>query len=250
MQIDASTLISAIDLTDLSGNEDQALIESLCRKGLTPMGPVAAICIFPHYIKCAKAVLSETPMISLATVANFPSGRNALSDTMIEIEQALVAGADEIDLVIPYEDYLEGNTLSTRNLVKAAKGLCASHTLKIILETGALSDEQRIYHASCTVLEAGADFIKTSTGKISVGATLSAASTMLRAIRNINIDAGFKASGGIKTPEQAQAYLNLAQEVMPSNWVQKKHFRIGASTLLDALVAKDNDDRHTESLSS
>lgn len=231
-------LIGLIDLTSLNDNDTELVIETLCQKATTALGNVAAVCIYPQFIKRAKACLQNTA-IPVATVTNFPLGNTKLSDVLIEIEAAIIDGADEIDLVIPYHDYLENNKQSTIMLVKAAKAVCGKKYLKVILETGALVDKQIIYDISCRVLEADADFIKTSTGKIETGATITAAEQMLRAIQSVNPQAGLKVSGGVKTPAQAQAYLDLAQEKMGSAWCTAQHFRIGASSLLDALLKEE-----------
>lgn len=234
--IDRDILISLIDLTSLNDQDTDDVIEALCKKAMTPFGKVAAVCVFPRFVKLAKALV-QGEYIPVATVANFPAGQSSLKATLTEIELSLADGADEIDVVIPYHDYLAGNKQSTQLLVKSCKQLCGDKDLKVILETGALADDEIIYDASCRILEAGADFIKTSTGKIAVGATLAAAKQMLNAIRHVNPGAGFKASGGVRTPEQAQAYLDLAREIMGDSWCNAEHLRIGASSLLDALLA-------------
>ncbi|MFN7098107.1 MAG: deoxyribose-phosphate aldolase [Gammaproteobacteria bacterium] len=233
--LDKSRIISLIDLTSLNDADDAHVIETLCKKAMTPFGKVAAVCLFSPFVKLAKALVAGEH-IPVATVANFPSGKTDLKATLTEIELALADGADEIDVVMPYQDYLAGNKKSTQLLVRSCKQLCNDKTLKVILETGALSEDTIIYDASCRILEAGADFIKTSTGKIAVGATIEAATQMLHAIRQVNPDAGFKASGGIRTPEQAQVYIDLAREIMGETWCNASHLRIGASSLLDVLI--------------
>ncbi len=149
-------------------------------------------------------------------------------------------GADEIDLVLPYRDYLEGNKATAITLIKSAKHACGNKCLKVILETGELKDNTMIANASSDCLAAGADFLKTSTGKIATGATLEAAATMLQAIRAYQATntrtIGFKASGGIRTVKGAIEYIALANLIMGSDWVKSQTFRIGASSLLDALL--------------
>lgn len=233
--VEKSKLISLIDLTSLNDHDSDEVIETLCKKAVTPFGKVAAVCVFPRFVKLAKELV-QGEHIPVATVANFPTGQAELKTVLQEIEVSLAHGADEIDVVIPYNDYISGNKQSTILLVKACKQLCRDHMLKVILETGELADNKIIYDASCHVLEAGADFIKTSTGKVSVGATLDATKQMLNAIKAVNPNAGFKASGGVKTPEQAQGYLDLAREMMGEDWCNATHLRIGASSLLDALL--------------
>ncbi|MDF2691430.1 MAG: deoxyribose-phosphate aldolase [Gammaproteobacteria bacterium] len=155
-------------------------------------------------------------------------------------KQALAEGADEIDLVIPYQDYINGDRSSTQNLVKACKDICQDAVLKVILETGALQSPELISNISRDCLENGADFLKTSSGKIKVGATLEAAELMLREIsqyyQRSGRLAGFKASGGVRTVEQAQAYMGLAQKLMGDDYLNAKYFRLGASSLLENCI--------------
>lgn len=232
--MDNKFLISLLDLTSLNEDDTALQIETLSNKAVGSLGAVAAVCIYPKFVTLAKQQLQHTP-VQVATVANFPAGSHPLNKVLAEIELALLDGVDEVDVVMPYQDYLLGNKKTTRELVKQAKDLCAQHTLKVILETGILNEDAIIYDVSCHVLDAGADFIKTSTGKVPVGATLAAAKQMLTAIKQVNPAAGFKVSGGVKTPEQAGNYIKLAEEIMGNPWCHAQHLRIGASSLLDHL---------------
>ncbi len=228
-------IISLIDLTSLNSNDTVEVIADLCSKANTPLSNVAAVCIYPQFITLAKKLLQHTP-VQVATVVNFPEGNSSLSQVAKEIEHALTADVDEIDLVIPYQDCLAGNYQTTKTLIKTAKNLCQDKYLKVIIEAGALVEAKLIYQTSCYVLEVGADFIKTSTGKIAIGATMTAAKEMLKAIQSVNPNAGLKVSGGIKTLLQAQEYIQLVHDTMSEAWCTPQHFRIGASSLLDALL--------------
>lgn len=229
-------LIAYLDLTTLNDSDTEQTVEALCHKAITPRGNVAAVCIYGQFVALAKSVLKETNIL-VATVANFPEGTQSISNTVKEIETELKAGADEIDVVIDYRAFLAGNKQSVYDLVKTCKSVCVNHCLKVILETGELKQAELIDYASKAALEAGADFLKTSTGKVAVNATIEAADIMLQAIAGTNPDAGFKAAGGIKTPEQAFAYFELAEKYLGAEWITPKHMRIGASSLLDAILA-------------
>lgn len=228
-------LIQYIDLTSLNQNDTIATVEKLCEKAITPYGKVAAICVYGKFIAPLKTYLNGQG-ISLATVANFPSGMQSLTETLREVEEYLTAGTDEIDVVIDYRQFLAGKKNIIQSLVRACKSLCVSKILKVILETGELKEKQWIDYASRSALDAGADFLKTSTGKVPVNATIAAAETMLQAIAELNPAAGFKAAGGIKTPPEAMAYVTLARTLLGEAWMTPEHFRLGASTLLDNIL--------------
>jgi deoxyribose-phosphate aldolase len=236
-------LISLIDLTSLNTDDTENSITHLCQQAFTSQGNVAAVCIYPQFISLAKSLVNNTS-VKIATVANFPQGNSDIKQVAQAVEQALQAGVDEVDVVIPYRDCLQGNYQTSELLVKTCKQLCRDHVLKVILETGELADNKLIYQVSCRMLEQGADFIKTSTGKVAIGATVEAATAMLQAIKAVNPAAGFKASGGVRTPEQAQTYFNLASQIMGTAWCTSQHLRIGASSLLDALlqISSNNSD--------
>ena len=228
-------LISYIDLTSLNTTDSAADISALCEKATTPQGDVAAVCIFGQFVSQAKAALANQK-IRIASVANFPQGTQRLKTTGLEIEKLLSAGADEIDVVIDYTAFIQGNKKCISQLVHTCKSIMPDHTLKVILETGELKTVSLIDYASQAAIEAGADFLKTSTGKVPVNATLEAADIMLHAIAKTHPKVGFKAAGGVKTPEQAIAYKDLAIKHLGQDWLNPKHFRIGASSLLDSLL--------------
>jgi deoxyribose-phosphate aldolase len=229
------SLIPYLDLTTLNLDDTDATIIKLCQKAATPYGHVAAVCLYGQFIPLAKEYLHNTP-VQIATVANFPEGSGSMTEILKEIERYLQLGADEIDVVIDYQRILQGNQSFITPFVKDCKSLCQQHLLKVILETGELKDTGLIDYASRAALDGGADFLKTSTGKVSVNATQHAATIMLNAIKEINPDAGFKAAGGIKTPESACEYLTLASNILGEAWLTPRHFRIGASSLLDMIL--------------
>jgi len=228
-------LIQFIDLTSLSDDDNENTIKALCDKAVTPFGHVAAVCIYGKFIRFAKTLLTPQT-IPIATVANFPHGTNTQKTTCHEIENLLLEGADEIDVVINYKDFINGNKQCIYQLVSACKTITDTTCLKVILETGELKTPALIDYASKAALDAGADFIKTSTGKVLVNATTEAADVMLNAIATINPDAGFKAAGGIQTPGIAHEYVTLALKHLGQSWLKPSHFRIGASRLLSAII--------------
>ncbi len=235
MSFDKSHILSVIDLTSLNEAETPETMAALCKKAVTPLGHVAAVCIYPSFITQAKQALAKQS-VRIATVMNFPAGTQLLEEVLPLTRQAITAGAEEIDLVFPYQDYLRGEQEKAYDFVRAVKSVCGETILlKVILETGALVDAANIAEVSYHVCHAGADFLKTSTGKIAIGATMEAAATMLNVIKKIPRPIGFKVSGGVRTLPQAEQYMQLAAEIMGKDWVRPAHFRIGASQLVDSL---------------
>lgn len=228
--------LRCLDLTDLSDAATEAHARALGARARTPFGPVAAVCTWPRLAAAARA--TAPPDVRVACVAAFPSGDGRDEDAVAEAEAALAAGADEIDLVIPWRELLEGRPASVRARVERVKRAIGAAPLKAILETGVMPDRRTMRAAADLALEGGADFLKTSTGRAPVGATLSAAQVLLEAIREAGRPAGFKASGGIRTVDEALAHLALADEVMGAGWARPATFRLGASSLLDALIAE------------
>lgn len=231
----AKILIRCLDLTSLGDNDTPENIEALCNKACTPYGNVAAVCIYPRFIPQVKRLLHKAP-IKIATVVNFPKGGFNLSRLKEEINSALSLGADEIDAVFPYQDFKSGNQDTTSAFLHTAREACGKKTLKIILETGELQKTSLIAKATQMCIEAGADFIKTSTGKSKISATPEAANAIFETIAASHQEVGFKASGGIKTIDEAKKYLILAHAVFGPKWITPHHFRIGASSLLNNLL--------------
>lgn len=244
VKIDAALIkriCGLIDLTSLNSDDNEASVAAFCQKANTSFGHVAAVCVYPQFVKLVADNFRGTA-IKTATVVNFPQGNNSLEDALIEINHAIEDGATEIDVVFPYQRYLAGERQYAQDFVRACKAACGNHVLlKVILETGALNDIHIIANATKDVLLAGADFVKTSTGKIAQGATLEAATTMLLVIKDIEPQlkrrVGLKISGGVRTFEQVAAYIQLADEIMSHAWVSSATFRIGASKLIDEIEA-------------
>lgn len=230
-------IVSLIDLTNLNDQCNNEDIESICTQVETPVGCVAAICIWPSFVRHAKNLLGSESSVKIATVVNFPAGNESLNRTCKSIDRALTDGASEIDYVLPYTELIDNKFDKVAGAIKTVReNIPGDACFKVILETGLLS-QNLIHTAAITAIEQGADFIKTSTGKVSVNATPEAAKIMLDAIVNSPADVGFKAAGGIRTTDEADLYLRLAEERCGSHWADPEHFRFGASSLLnDALL--------------
>lgn len=234
----ARRAIPLIDLTSLNDDDTDDRIAKLCAAAPTPFGPVAAVCIYGRFVRTAKKHL-EGSGIRVAAVANFPAGAASLTDTGNEVRELVAAGADEVDVVLPYRQILAGNERPALDLLIAAREICGRKvTLKAILETGAYGEDRaKVTAAAELAIRGGANFIKTSTGKISVGATPFAATCILETIRRVGARVGFKASGGIRDATQAAQYLELADRIMGPSWATPATFRFGVSRLLDDLIA-------------
>ena len=233
---EAGRALSMLDLTSLGDDDSPASVGTMLKRAVTPAGPVAAVCVWPAFVAQAKSALAGTT-VRVATVSNFPHGRPDIAGAVATTKQVVADGADEVDVVWPYDSWLNGNSTIAGDLVAACKDACGSTAhLKVILETGRLQTATAIAGSSRDAIAAGADFIKTSTGKTPVSATLEAAHIMLEAIRDSGKPVGLKPSGGIRTTEQALAYLRLADNIMGAGWATPETFRFGASSLLDALL--------------
>ncbi len=231
----AERALPLLDLTSLNDDDTEEKIRDLCRRAVGAFGSVAAVCIWPRFLPAAGDALSETD-VRLATVVNFPRGDSPVEEVKKETEDALEAGADEIDLVFPWRAFLADETEGPRKMVESIRRTSEGKTLKVILETGELKSAMKISQAGRIALDAGADFLKTSTGKTEVSATLEAANAMLELIRDSGRPVGFKASGGIRTTSQAADYLALADLIMGPSWATPETFRFGASSLLNDLL--------------
>lgn len=233
----AARALALLDLTDLSDTCNQTHIDQLCRRALTPHGKVAAICIWPQYVQYAAGRLKQSG-VKIATVINFPKGGSDIDRALDDTREALRDGADEIDLVMPWQAFLQGVETGPRDMIAAvADATAEAHVLKVILETGALVQPDTIARASRLAIAAGANFIKTSTGKIAVSATPEAAQTMMEAIKASGKPVGFKVAGGVRSVADAGIYLDMADQIMGPHWASPTTFRFGASGLLDALLA-------------
>lgn len=233
----AQRALRCLDLTDLTDNCTDQAIDALCKKALDPHGPVAAVCVWPQFVKRAQENLKGSS-VRIATVVNFPAGGEEVDRVTDDVQEALSDGANEIDLVLPYNAVRRGDLSLATDMVEAVRDLVdQGRLLKVILETGELKDAQLIATASRLSIEAGADFIKTSTGKTPVSATPEAAEIMLNAIKASGRQVGLKPSGGIRTVADARLYLDLADRIMGAGWATPQTFRIGASSVYDTLIA-------------
>ncbi len=232
----AKLALSLLDLTSLSADDTNETIRALCAKAVTPFTPVAAVCVFSQFISVCKEEL-EDKGVNFAAVANFPTGNEGLEAAIAQTKNIVELGGTEVDVVVPYQAWIAGDKTSAPELVRACKDICGEKvSLKVILESGSFEDLSSLYELSLAAIDSGADFIKTSTGKTDVSATIEAAETMLKAIKDSGKSCGFKASGGIRTHAQAVEYMDLAATIMGTDWVNSKNFRFGASGLLNDLL--------------
>lgn len=242
----ARQTLRLIDLTELAFTAQAGDITSLCLKACDLPVPVAALCVRPQFVALAKAALLGQP-IKVATVINFPTAEKD-SDTIglnidaaaqaAETREAIANGADEIDVVFAWKAFLQGDHDGPRRCLEAVKEACGDKRLKVILESSAFEDLALLRIACDLAIDAGADFLKTSTGfHDKGGATLEAARVLFEASRAVARQIGVKISGGVRTPDQAESYINMAVQIMGLNWVQPDNFRIGASKLVDGLIA-------------
>lgn len=242
----ARRALALLDLTDLSDGATESGIVALCAKAASPEGHVAAVCVWPQFVGVARRVL-KSDEIKIATVVNFPAGGTHVGRISSDVAEALSDGADEIDLVFPYRAFLEGDREVAGEMVRETKAACDGRLLKVILESGAFPDTGILREACDLAIAAGADFLKTSTGKTTISATPEAAATLLKAALASDRAIGVKVSGGLRTLADAKRYLDLADEIMGANWAKPETFRLGASglhaVLVEAIGGKDVGER-------
>lgn len=241
-------LIGLIDLTTLEGNDTNEKVIRLCHQGFEienaakSIPHVAAICVYPTLVKTAKNALAGRDINVAAVAGAFPSGQSPLELRLAEVRYAVEQGADEIDMVISRGRLLSGDVDFVRREIEEHKTACGEAHLKVILETGELGDYDLIYRTSMLAMRTGADFIKTSTGKISPAATPEAAWVMVKAISDFYQESGkkigFKPAGGIGDPASALVYYKIVASLAGEAWLNKSLFRIGASRLLGKLLAE------------
>ena len=238
--------VTMIDLTTLSGKDTPGKVRQLCSKAkhlnhsIPDIPNVAAICVYPNMVGVAKEELHNTN-IKVASVATaFPAGMSSLQSRLNEIQYAIDEGADEVDMVISRGKFLSGKYDSVFNEIQKAKEICGDIHLKVILETGELETLDNIRKASDLAMIAGADFIKTSTGKVKPAATQSVALVMLEAIRDhfnkTGKMIGMKPAGGISDSKTAIRYLVMVKETLGGKWLTPNYFRFGASSLANDLL--------------
>jgi deoxyribose-phosphate aldolase len=240
------TAIRMVDLTTLEGADTPGKVRAMCAKARHPdptdlsVPPVAAVCVYPDLVSVARAALagSEVAVASVATA--FPSGRASLPVKLADVRDAVAAGADEVDMVIDRGAFLAGHYALVLEEIRAVREACAGAHLKVILETGELGTLDNVNRASWLAMLAGADFIKTSTGKVSPAATLPVALVMLTAVRDFAAahqrQVGVKVAGGVRTAKDAIRYLVVVNETVGEEWLTPRLFRIGASSLLNDLL--------------
>jgi deoxyribose-phosphate aldolase len=239
--------VSMMDLTTLEGKDTPGKVAYLCRKALQPLEAkyevpsCGAVCVYPNMVKYARKFLGENSPVHVASVATgFPSGQVPLRVKLEETRRAAGDGADEIDMVIDRGAFLCGDYAKVFDEIVAVKEACGTAHLKVILETGELVTYDNVRLASQIAMEAGGDFIKTSTGKVSPAATIPVTLVMLEAIRDYffatGIRIGMKPAGGIRNSKQALAYLVMVKETLGDDWLTPDLFRFGASTLVNDVL--------------
>jgi deoxyribose-phosphate aldolase len=238
--------ISMMDLTTLEGKDTPGKIAFLCRKAMQPLDPhyqvpsCAAVCVYPNLVRVAKKFLGNSGVKVASVATAFPAGLMPLKLKLEEVRTAVRNGADEIDMVIDRGVFLAGDHHRVFDEIEATKEACGPTHLKVILETGELQTYDNVRIASDIAMRAGADFIKTSTGKVSPAATMPVTLVMLEAIRDFfyetGIRIGMKPAGGIRTAKQALAYLVMVKETLGDDWLTPDLFRFGASTLVNDVL--------------
>ena len=230
----ARIALRCLDLTSLNDADTAADIDRLCARALGPCGHAAAVCVWPRLAAHARRQLP--PSIRVAAVANFPAGGSDVAAALQDVHAIVAAGAQEVDVGLPWRALLAGDDAAVSGLLQSVRGASTGLTLKVILETGALQTPERIGHAARLALAAGADFLKTSSGKVPVGATLPAAEAMLQALRG-HAQVGLKLSGGLRRVADLLPYLELVRRERGAAGLQPQRLRIGASSLLDDIEA-------------
>jgi deoxyribose-phosphate aldolase len=239
-------VISMMDLTTLEGKDTPGKVAFVCRKALEPMErryevpSCAAVCVYPNLVRAAKHFLGNSGVKVASVATAFPTGLMPLKSKLQEVRSAARDGADEIDMVIDRGQFLAGNYNRVSDEIAATKEACGAAHLKVILETGELQTYDNVRLASDLAMRAGADFIKTSTGKITPAATMPVTLLMLEAIRDYfyetGIRIGMKPAGGIRTAKQAVAYLVMVKETLGDDWLTPDLFRFGASILANDVL--------------
>lgn len=237
---------SCIDLTTLNATDTRNHVRAFTTRvndfgnDYPSLSNVAAICVYPNMVPAVKEMLNQDKVKIAAVAGGFPASMTFIGLKVEEAAMAVELGADEIDLVMPLWAFMEGNWITCREEIGTIKKAIGEARLKVILETGILAEPEKIYKASMLAMESGADFIKTSTGKISPAATPEAAFVMCQAIREFHMRTGhmvgFKPAGGIATTGDAILYLTIVKEVLGEKWMNPGLFRIGASRLANHLL--------------
>jgi deoxyribose-phosphate aldolase len=238
--------LNMIDLTTLEGKDTEGKVKQMCYKAMHPhvalpgLPTVAAVCVYPTYVKTAKEALKGSNVKVASVSTAFPSGNAPFKVKAEDTKFAIDNGADEIDMVISRGEFLKGNYNFVFEEIAKVKEICGKVRLKVIFETGELSTLDNVRRASDIAIYAGADFIKTSTGKISPAATMPVSLVMLQAIKDYydktGIMIGMKPAGGISTAKAALQYLVMVHETLGSKWLSNEWFRFGASSLANDII--------------
>jgi deoxyribose-phosphate aldolase len=241
-------ILGSIDLTTLEATDTEKKVTDLCRQAASfssrnKQAPnVAAVCVYPHFAALVRKELENTGIRTACVAAGFPSGQTSLPIKLMEVSSVVIEGAQEVDMVISRGKFLEGRIEDVGDEIRAIKAACGEAHLKVILETGELISVENIRKASEIALLAGADFLKTSTGKIKPAATPGAFLVMLDTIRDFHAisgrKVGIKAAGGIADADAALQYYLLVREVLGNDWLNKDLFRIGASRLAEKVFSE------------
>ena len=245
--------IRCMDLTTLEGVDTPGKVEAMCAKAMRPdpfdatIPSVAAVCIYAHLVPVAVEQLRGSTVKVASVAGGFPAGLAPLDARLADIRLAVEAGADEVDIVLNRSRFLAGDYAGAFEELVAAREAAGDTHLKVILETGELGSYDRVRQASVLAMAAGADFIKTSTGKIGTGATLGSALCMIEAARDFFAETdrrvGVKVAGGVRASKQAIQYLVLVYETLGGEWMTPNLFRIGASSLLNDVLMQINKER-------
>ncbi len=245
-----ATCLSVIDLTTLTPCDTESSVRALADRAMAfyeeypDLKNVASICVYPPFVESVGLVVDGSPMRITSVAGGFPASQTFMEVKALEVAMAIESGADEIDVVLSVGKLLEGNYDEVESELELLRQECGAEdgaTLKVILETGELKSVEKIYDASMLSIEAGADFIKTSTGKTAVSATPEAVLVMCHAIKDhfeaTGSRVGVKVAGGVRTPEDAALYYTIIEEILGEEWLTPEFFRIGASSAANALLS-------------
>jgi len=238
--------VRMIDLTTLEGQDTPGKVAALCSKAMRPdpvdasVPPVAAVCVYPNLVESAKARVGGSGVKVASVATAFPSGQSPTELKVAEVRAAVELGADEVDMVIDRGAFLSGRYAKVYDEIVRVKEACAGAHLKVILETGELGTYDNVRRAALPAIAAGADFVKTSTGKISPAATRPVTLCMMEAVRDVHVETGrgvgIKPAGGIRVAKQAVQYLVAVHETLGAEWLTPDRFRFGASSLLNDVL--------------
>lgn len=235
----AQTAIRLLELALLNADDTPERIVGLCKRALTPVGNIAAVCVLPRYAGLARRTLDSLHAREVKVVAavNYPNGGACIATVESETHAAMLTGADEIDLIYPFNAHLAGDRQIGARMIAACKAKCGTRgQLTVTLETGVLDDPQVIHGVCRVAIAEGASFLKTSTGRQIVGSTPQAARILLEAIAERSYLVGLKASGNVRSIAQARSYIEMARNRFGPMWLAPERMRLGAASLLDDLL--------------